>query len=399
MPMRSLVIALVVSATIACGGTDNPFTPPTNPPDGSGTVSGTLVSYGDRYAPVGASVVIGQTIATTDAQGKFSLPNLPGSGAGIITANAPGYVFRGFGVSLSQVPPNLTIDILRDTPPFSLQFYRFWARNGYESPELQATKPWTRSPSFYVRMIVVARPRPRASIRRWSIGFATCSRSRCPSCLAGASASRRSRPATPNGRRRRAGSISRSIRSSAARSARPLSEATPARCRSATEWSRTPTTNPTNCMTPEVSIADHEITHTMGFWHTPDIFGDTFSGPGCPGAPRPEYIRYHSAVMYSRPVGNRDPDVDPVPATGVQAPGAAAAIGLWWSASEQSDKTPGFAHGAHGEPAERPRRTARAWPPGGLTARHDAGFLQQSARHRLFVLSVLLLRGPRVSPR
>ena len=73
MPKRSLVIAVVVSATIACGGTDNPFTPPTNPPEGSGTVSGTLVSYGDRTPLSGASVVIGQTIMVWSAGSSLSL--------------------------------------------------------------------------------------------------------------------------------------------------------------------------------------------------------------------------------------------------------------------------------------------------------------------------------------
>ena len=154
MPKGSLVIAVVVSATIACGSSSNPLAPPTDPPAGSRTVSGTLVSYGDRAPMVGASVVIGQTVATTDAQGKFSLPNLPASGAGIITASASGFVFRGFGVSLSQVPADLTIDILRDAPPFSALFYKMWVRNAYESTNIEVTKPWTRSPSFYVRMIV-----------------------------------------------------------------------------------------------------------------------------------------------------------------------------------------------------------------------------------------------------
>jgi hypothetical protein len=73
-----------------------------------------------------------------------------------------------------------------------------------------------------------------------------------------------------------------------------------------------PTTNPGGCLTPEVAIIDHEITHTMGFWHTPDVLIDSFSGQGCPGSGRPAHVRYHAAVAYARPVGNRDPDVDPL---------------------------------------------------------------------------------------
>jgi len=69
--------------------------------------------------------------------------------------------------------------------------------------------------------------------------------------------------------------------------------------------------NSRNCSSSEVAVVDHEITHTMGFWHTPLIETDSFSGTGCPGNNRPDFVRYHSAVMYSRPSGNLDPDVDP----------------------------------------------------------------------------------------
>jgi hypothetical protein len=61
----------------------------------------------------------------------------------------------------------------------------------------------------------------------------------------------------------------------------------------------------------------------MGFWHTFDVVADSFSGPGCTGTGRPERTRIHSAIMYSRPFGNTDPDVDPVTALQSTAPGAA----------------------------------------------------------------------------
>ena len=322
MPKRSLVIAVIAFVTTACGSSSNPLAPPTTPPAGGGTVSGTLVSYGDRTPLVGASVLIGQTVATTDAQGKFSLPNLPGSGAGIITASAPGFVFRGFGVNLSQVPANLTIDILRDAAPFSLLFYKMWVRNAYESPNIEVTKPWTRSPSFYVRMVVVGATTPTRvdpvvvdrirDLFEKSVPELSGGRFRVAAFETGDE----ERPAQDGWvnltfYQQLGGAFGTSTvgGNSGTMSIRY-------------GMTSSPTTNPTNCMTPEVSVADHEITHTMGFWHTPDIFVDSFSGTGCPGAPRPDHIRYHSAVMYSRPPGNRDPDVDPLPATGVQPPGA-----------------------------------------------------------------------------
>jgi carboxypeptidase family protein len=306
----------------ACGGgSSTPPIFPTTRPDTSGntTLSGTFVSYADRAPLAGVSVVLGSSVATTDAQGRFSLTNLPATGAAVMTASAPGHLFRGVGVTLSQAAAGLSIDAIRDALPFSLLFYRMWARNALESSELQVTKPWTRNPSFYVRMIVdstttrvdsavVDRIRdlfeksvPELSGGKFRVAaFETGDEVRPAqdgwvnltfyTQLGGAFGT-----STVGGN-----SGTMSIRYGMVSSA---------------------TTNPNNCMTPEVSIADHEITHTMGFWHTIDVLVDSFSGTGCPGAPRPDHTRYHSALMYSRPAGNRDPDIDPVPASGVHAPG------------------------------------------------------------------------------
>ena len=59
----------------------------------------------------------------------------------------------------------------------------------------------------------------------------------------------------------------------------------------------------------------------MGFWHTENTLADEFSGAGCPGAGRPSYTLYHANVVYQRPVGNIDPDVDPVTSFHDVAPG------------------------------------------------------------------------------
>src|SRR5262249_3300205 len=86
----------------------------------------------------------------------------------------------------------------------------------------------------------------------------------------------------------------------------------------------TSTSNPYNCSSIPLQVADHEITHTMGYWHTDNVLVDTFSGTGCPGSGRPEKTRFHAAVAYSRPVGNVDPDVDPSSSAHARASGAAS---------------------------------------------------------------------------
>ena len=326
MSLKSFVLFGVAIATLSCGSSSpNPFAPSGGGNSGSNnSLSGTLVSYGDRAPLQGVVITLGQSISTTDAQGRFSFSNLPDSGGVIVTAAPVGFIYRGAGLSLSQARNGLTIDAVRDAAPFSLAFYRGWARNGFESIDLQSTKPWTRDPSFYVRMIVdstTTRVDPDVVERirqvfEKSIPELTGGKFHLAAFETGDDA----RPLADGWVNltfytQIGGSFAQSTvgGNSGTMSIRygMVSSAT---------------TNPTNCSSPEVSLADHEITHTMGFWHTPNVIADSFSGTGCPGAPRPDYIRYHSAVMYSRPVGNRDPDLDPAPATGVQAPGAGERI-------------------------------------------------------------------------
>ena len=82
-----------------------------------------------------------------------------------------------------------------------------------------------------------------------------------------------------------------------------------------------PQNNPFGCDFYMYGIAVHEITHTLGFYHTLDLINDSFSGPGCTGTGRPERTRFHSSIMYSRPAGNTDPDVDPASGAQLVAPG------------------------------------------------------------------------------
>jgi hypothetical protein len=62
------------------------------------------------------------------------------------------------------------------------------------------------------------------------------------------------------------------------------------------------------------SVAEHEIVHTMGFYHVdrlPDV-DNPFQSPNfCSGNNRPSVVRYHASIMYSRPFGNAYPDNDP----------------------------------------------------------------------------------------
>jgi hypothetical protein len=284
-------------------------------------------------------VLLGGSVASTNALGEFRLGTVANSGSAVLTVNASGHLFRGVAVSLAPALTGVRIDLIRDAPPFDLQFYRWFVRNGFEQLELQTTKPWTMAPSFYVRTIVegsgavvaadvidrirelFARSVPELSGGRFQMAaFETGAGTREPQ-QGWVNLTFYSQLGAIFGQSTVGGNIgTMSIRYGMV---------------------STQTTNPFGCYTPEVAIADHEITHTMGYWHTPDIFADTFSGPGCPGE-WPAHVRYHASVMYSRPPGNRDPDVDPSTTLSIQASEATQTkVSCAWESSRGSKGSTG----------------------------------------------------------
>jgi pimeloyl-ACP methyl ester carboxylesterase len=91
--IRTLVIALAISIQVAACGNSDPI-----PPTATATVSG-VVSAASGAVIEGASVRIGSVTATTGADGRFELQNLPIGSATIITS-APRFEPRSESVSL-----------------------------------------------------------------------------------------------------------------------------------------------------------------------------------------------------------------------------------------------------------------------------------------------------------
>lgn len=304
----------VLAASAACGG-GGPTTPGTfGPPAGgntSGSISGTLVGHDSRTAIAGATVLFAGVATTTDASGRFSLNNVPSSGVGVVTLNAEGHVFRGVAVTLGAGRTGLVIDAIRDAAPFSFAFYRAFVRNNYESAVMQPIARWTRDPNFYLKTTVettgVVVPDPMIAKMRDVIANSIPD-------LSGGQLKMGAFETGPDTREAADGWVTITFypELSGGGFGRSSVGGNTGFIQLRFGMVSSPTTNPYNCLTPEVGVLDHEITHTMGFWHTQDVFVDSFSGEGCPGSGRPAHVRYHAAVAYSRPVGNQDPDVDPV---------------------------------------------------------------------------------------
>ena len=315
---------LALALASACGGSA-PVTPGTlGPPPGGGTggsISGTVVNRDGRAPISGATVLFAGVATATDTEGRFALNGVPSSGTGVVTINAGGHLFRGVAVTLGTSRTDLSFDLIHDALPFSLEFYRAFVRNQYESRTLQPTARWTRAPSFYLKTTVettgvavpddvvgrirdvIANSVPELSGGRYQMAAFETGTAARPAAdgwvaitfypeLSGGAFGRSSVGGNSGVIELRYGMVSSDL------------------------------TNPGHCLSPEVSLVDHEIVHTMGFWHTRDVFYDSFSGPGCPGSSRPAHVRYHAEVLYSRPPGNIDPDVDPIESAQIQGSAA-----------------------------------------------------------------------------
>lgn len=293
---------------------------PTSDITRNATISGRIVAYGSGQPVAGATVILAGRAAVSDSTGGYTLTGVPGSGVGAVTVSGPNLLFRTMMFQLAPSRTDVGLDVLLDTAPFSIQFYRYFVRNGYDQSGLVSTNPWTINPSFYVKTIVEGteiRVDPEV-IARIEANF------------------RRSVPELSGGRFQVAAFES----GEAERPAREgwvnvdfvpslggaFGRASVGGNQGIMElrWFGPPgiSSNELHCFSNELFTADHEITHTMGFWHTPNPIEDSFSGEGCAGAPRADHVRYHAGVMYSRPRGNRDPDIDPSDIVHAQAPGA-----------------------------------------------------------------------------
>ena len=330
MNVRTRALLMVVLAgAAACRGSSDFTIPgaPTSDIARNGTISGTVVAYGTGAPVAGATVLLAGQAVVTNAAGRYTLTEVPGSGVGAVTVSGPQFLFRTMMFQLAASRSDVNLDVLLDAPPFSAQFYRYFVRNGFEQTGLVATNPWTMNPSFYVRTIIAGSDPPlridpavvahlEANFRR-SVPELSGGRFQVAAFESGETV----RPPTE-------GWVNVSIVVEIPGGAFGRASVGGNQGVMELRWFGPPglVNNFLNCFSTELFTADHEITHTMGFWHTPNSDFDTFSGEGCAGAPRPDHVRYHAGVMYSRPRGNRDPDIDPSNLVHVQASGAGPVV-------------------------------------------------------------------------
>lgn len=163
-PLQQLLLTLASVAALSvlsagCGDNKTTTTAPSTPtPVAAGpidwTVSGTLTSNPDGQPIAFAAIsVTGGSPVTSNAAGQFSI-----SGAGTqpilvpLGISAPGYVKRYTSILGGSSRSGVVIDLIRDSPPFSLAFYREIARGSLDGA-LRPTRRWHENPSFYIQTV------------------------------------------------------------------------------------------------------------------------------------------------------------------------------------------------------------------------------------------------------
>jgi hypothetical protein len=311
-PVSAAVFAAVIASVVStCARGPEAPSAPSAPTSGSAT--GTVVRVLEQAPIAAATVRIDELVCTTDANGHFTVAGLPASLPLSLSVTADGYLNRQSHYRVGGTGEGSVVDLIPDSSPFLLDFFRQFARNAAEGAVLEPLNPWTSNPSFYFKTTQSPSGEtiPAEVLQHIETIFANSVRELSGGRLAIAEIEK-----GPEARPLVQGWVNVLFQSELPHPGAAGSATVGGN--KGTIWLKydpaTPqvyTNDPSGCYSRVVQVAAHEIFHTMGYYHVSTAYDGFLQDPACDGTGLSDAVRYHAAVMYSRPPGNMDPDTDP----------------------------------------------------------------------------------------
>jgi hypothetical protein len=308
-------------AAAACGGGGAPAAPSSSsvppPPANAWSVSGRVTTLDTGSGVAGAALTPNWSLAavTAEGDGNYKLSDTIAPPSQPLPVSVSGDSMITHDVLINWVRGARTgvdISLIHDAAPFSMDFYRQLVRGAYDHADdgPYAVLRWMRAPSFYVRtvdqngdavepdVVAVVVDALQRAVPTWTAGQFNA---------AAIDTGTDARPQRQNW-------INVDIR-------RDPSETKVCGTAQigANPGSIVLNENVCGCGTNRLpgTLVMHEAGHALGFFHVGDKKSTMypFVQSGCgPGAISPDEA-FHSAIAYSRPRGNTDPDKDPVTGT------------------------------------------------------------------------------------
>jgi len=313
-----VAIAFIAGASLwtACGGA------PTSPTGATGRIAasgtGRVVATGSGAAVAGAVLTLPGRSINASASGQFELE---ASTAPVpVTVTAPGFLTRQ--TSVSATASGVTIDLIDAAAPFSLDFYRDFARGAWQCIEqgtaacAQPLRRWQSAPNIFLK----STDQLDAPVPDDAIAAIRADVTRLVPLFSGGKY-QAGTFATGPVLADRTGWISIEVLSENG-STRSIGDAGTAGGVHIQLYGfrPVPVTDEFGGGCPRYGgvnhhIIAHEFGHAMGFRHTRNALGvmNTIGGlsaGACNAEPGADE-RLHAAIVYSRPPGNTDVDVDP----------------------------------------------------------------------------------------
>ena len=305
-------LVICVSMVGACTSKSAP-TEPSSASSPTSAIRGTVIETLTRNpiddATLSFAVGGGTRTLRTSAGGVWQLTDGALPGDVIIEVSAPGYVTRRTHLQSVTTAGSVSIDLIRNAAPFSLEFYRQLIRNQFDAPgSLLRLKRWTRNPSFYVD---VRNPRTGGELSSSERDLVRSVIQGSVPHMTGGHLAAGAVEFGAGGRSEKTGVVTVSF----------VDEPGNKFC----GWSLVGsdpgaiTLNlASRCDTPCGSIAArtlaHEVGHALGFYHVAsgDVLSTNWSPRDCGTTTLSRTEEHHARLAYARMPGNRDTDYDPI---------------------------------------------------------------------------------------